>query len=97
MDKPDLEGSLVLQKTVDEMNEYLETGEFPSEGGGAPVRRRGTTSDNAAGYTPRRQTPATTSTPGETSSGSRRAQYSSSDAPQGRRGSRRAVNPEETF
>ena len=96
MDKPELEGSLVLQKTVDEMNEYLETGEFPS-GDSTPVRRRGASLDNAAGYTLRRQTPATTSTPGETSSGSRRAQYSSSDAPQGRRGSRRAVNPEETF
>ena len=96
MDKPELEGSLVLQKSVDEMNEYLETGEFPS-GDSTPVRRRGASLDNAAGYTPRRQTPATTSTPEATSSGSRRAQNSSSDAPQGRRGSRRAVNPEETF
>ena len=96
MDKPELEGSLVLQKTVDEMNEYLETGEFPS-GDGTPVRRRGASLDNAAGYTPRRQTPATTSTPGATSSDSHRVQHSSSDAPQSRRGSRRAVNPEETF
>ena len=97
MDKPELEGSLVLQKTADEMNEYLETGEFPSEGDGAPVRRRGNTSDNVAGYASRRQTPVTTSTPGAASSSLRRAQHSSSDAPQGRRGSRRAVNPEETF
>lgn len=97
LDKPELEGSLVLQKTVDEMNEYLETGEFSSEGDGAPVRRRGSSSDNAASYTPRRQTPATTSTSGATSSRTGRAQHSSSDAPQGRRGSRRAVNPEETF
>ena len=96
MDKPELEGSLVLQKSAEEMNEYLETGEFPS-GDGTPVRRRGASSDNSAGYTPRRQTPATTSTSGATSSDSRRVQNSSSDAPQSRRGSRRAVNPEETF
>ena len=97
MDMPELEGSLVLQKTADEMNEYLETGEFPSEGDGAPVRRRGSSSENSASYTPRRQTPATTSTSGATSSRTGRVQHSSSDTPQGRRGSRRAVNPEETF
>ena len=96
MDKPELEGSLVLQKSADEMNEYLETGEFPS-GDGTPVRRRGASLDNAAGYTPRRQTPATTSTSEATSSRTGRVQNSSSDAPQSRRGSRRAVNPEETF
>ena len=96
MDKPELEGSLVLQKSADEMNEYLETGEFPS-GDGTPVRRRGASLDNAAGYTPRRQTPATTSTSEATSSRTGRVQNSSSDAPQVRRGSRRAVNPEETF
>ena len=96
MDKPELEGSLVLQKSADEMNEYLETGEFPS-GDGTPVRRREASLDNAAGYTPRRQTPATTSTSGATSSRTGRVQHSSSDAPQSRRGSRRAVNPEETF
>ena len=97
MDKPELEGSLVLQKSADEMNEYLETGEFPSEKDGTPVRRRGSSSDNSAGYTPRRQTPATTSTSEATSYDSRRAQHSSSDAPQVRRGSRRSVNPEEAF
>ena len=97
MDKPELEGSLVLQKTADEMNEYLETGEFPSERDGAPVRRRGSSTENSASYTPRRQTPATTSTSEATSSRTGRVQNSSSDAPQSRRGSRRAVNPEETF
>ena len=96
MDKPELEGSLVLQKTADEMSEYLETGEFPSGGDGAPVRR-GSSSDNVVGHTPRRQTPVTTSTPEATTSRMSRVQHSSSDAPQSRRGSRRAVNPEETF
>ena len=96
MDKPELEGSLVLQKSADEMNEYLETGEFPS-GDGTPVRRRGSSMENSSSYTPRRQTPATTSTSEATSSRTDRVQNSSSGAPQSRRGSRRAVNPEETF
>ena len=97
MEMPELEGSLVLQKNADEMNEYLETGSFPSEAESVPVRRRGAVADNSASPAPRRQTPATTSMPEATSSRAGRASHSVSDAPQSRRGARRSVNPEETF
>lgn len=39
---PQLEGTLILKKSADEMEEFLDTGEFPaSDSGAAPVRRRG--------------------------------------------------------
>lgn len=34
-------GTLVLDKNVDDMNYYLDNGEFPGDGGDAPVTRRG--------------------------------------------------------
>lgn len=87
LEMPELEGSLVLQKTADEMEVYLETGEFPSnQDDSAPVRRR-TQESRPAGSAPRRQTPA----------GGAPARGSADAAPVSRRGARRSVNPEETF
>lgn len=87
MEMPELEGSLVLQKTADEMEVYLETGEFPStQDDSAPVRRR-TQESRPAGSAPRRQTPV----------GGAPARGSADAAPVSRRGARRSVNPEETF
>lgn len=87
MEMPELEGSLVLQKTADEMEVYLDTGEFPSaQDDSAPVRRR-TQDSRSAGPAPRRQTPA----------GGAPARGSADVAPVSRRGARRSVNPEETF
>lgn len=96
LEQPDLEGGLVLQKSFEEMEEYLDTGSFPSEGGdAAPVRRRQNTDPaSTPGYTPRRQTPASDS-PGRRSVRGP-APDSQSEAPT-RRGSRRGSTPEETF
>lgn len=56
---PELEGSLILQKTFEEMEEYLDTGSFPDAGEGAPVRRRG--ADAPRNSAPVRRTPASES------------------------------------
>lgn len=96
LEQPDLEGGLVLQKSFEEMEEYLHTGSFPSEGGDtSPVRRRQNTGPaSTPGYTPRRQTPASDD-PGRRSVRSP-APDSQSEVPT-RRGSRRVSTPEETF
>lgn len=39
-------GSVILDKSADDMNYYLETGEFPPEGDDMPVRRRGRTEED---------------------------------------------------
>ena len=43
VEMPELEGSLILQKNADEMEYYLDTGNFPAENdsGNEPIRRRG--------------------------------------------------------
>jgi len=43
VEMPDLEGGLILQKSAEEMDYYLDTGSFPAENDGAhePIRRRG--------------------------------------------------------
>ena len=43
VEMPDLEGGLILQKTADEMDYYLDTGSFPAENDSSnePIRRRG--------------------------------------------------------
>lgn len=40
IEMPELEGSLILQKTPEEMEAYLDTGRFPADSEDAPVRRR---------------------------------------------------------
>ena len=60
IEMPELEGSLILQKTFEEMEEYLDTGNFPSDDNqDAPVRRRGAEAPARRGSTaPVRRTPA---------------------------------------
>ena len=54
---PDLEGTLILQKTAEEMEQYLDTGRFPEDNQQeAPVRRRGAEAPRASA--PTRRTPA---------------------------------------
>ncbi len=93
LEMPELEGSLILQKSFEEMEEYLDTGEFPTDGGEAPVRRRSSENDRSSGYTPRRRPES------QTSGTSRRGapQGSASDDTPPRRGSRRPSSAEETF
>lgn len=58
VEMPELEGSLILQKTFEEMEEYLDTGSFPSEGEEAPIRRRGSEAPARRATAPARRTPA---------------------------------------
>lgn len=58
LETPQLEGTLILQKSADEMVEYLEVGKFPSDSdGGAPVRRREAPSTGSARSVPATSTP----------------------------------------
>lgn len=52
---PELLGSLILDKSADDMNYYLDNGEFPPEGGETVVRRR---TDNSETEVRSRRTPA---------------------------------------
>lgn len=61
VEMPELEGSLILQKTFEEMEEYLDTGSFPSEGGDEPIRRRGAEASRGRASTAVRRTPASDS------------------------------------
>jgi hypothetical protein len=55
-DVPEVLGTIVLDKTADEMQEFLDYGSFPSEANEAPVRRRPSETTNDRGS---RRTPAT--------------------------------------
>lgn len=55
---PELEGTLILQKTFEEMEEYLDTGSFPNDNQDAPVRRRGAEAPARRTAAPTRRTPA---------------------------------------
>ena len=52
---PAVLGKLVLDKTADEMQYYLDNGVFPADDGEAPIRRRESSASTS------RRTPATTS------------------------------------
>lgn len=59
LDQPDLEGGIILTKTFEEMEEYLETGDFPQTDDGEqnpPVRRGAPAASRAAA--PARRTAA---------------------------------------
>lgn len=62
-DVPNPLGTIILDKTADEMQNFLNTGDFDSNGGGAPARRDSGSSQqsNGGGFT--RRTPATGDTP----------------------------------
>lgn len=72
VDLPQLEGTLIMQKSAEEMEEYLDTGAFP-ESGGAPVRRRGGDAPAARAAAPaaRRVPAAAEEAPAPRSRGSR--------------------------
>lgn len=56
IEMPELEGSLILQKTFEEMEYYLDNDTFPSENQDAPVRRRGAEAPRTTAA-PARRTP----------------------------------------
>lgn len=61
MEFPELEGSLILQKTAEEMEYYLDNGSFPDDGQQAPARRRGSDEPARRTAAPARRTPASDS------------------------------------
>ena len=91
---PEFEGSIILVKTFDEMEEYLDTGSFPNSGEEAPVRRRGSEA-------PARRTPASTPvrrTPASDSGVTRRASaQEEAPAPRSRASRRGSVDNTEVF
>ena len=60
VEMPELEGSLIMQKSFDDMEYYLDNGNFPSDGGeqDAPIRRRGADAPARRASAPARRTPA---------------------------------------
>ena len=62
VEMPELEGSLILQKTFEEMEYFLDNGSFPSaDSQDAPVRRRGADAPARSTSAPVRRTPASES------------------------------------
>lgn len=93
---PELEGSLILQKTAEEMEYYLDNGNFPSDENNqdaAVTRRTPNSADRRATATPARRTPAS-------DAGVSRRATPAQEAPQGSepvsrsRASRRGGNDE---
>lgn len=71
---PELEGSLILVKTAEEMEDYLDTGKFPSSEESEPVRRGGAQSRSSA--------PAARRTPASDNGVTRRGAKPVEEAPQ---------------
>lgn len=93
---PELEGTLILQKSFEDMEYYLDNGSFPDEGNDAPVRRRG--GDTQRSSAPARRTPA--SEPGVVRRGTSTANADASaeaTAPRSRVSRRGDVNGTEVF
>lgn len=98
VEMPELEGSLILKKTAEEMEVYLDTGNFPNEDDGrAPVRRRGDETPDRRTSTSVRRTPA--SEPGVSRRGTQPAQEAPQEdtAPRSRATRRGGVNGTEVF
>ena len=58
IEMPELEGTLILQKTFEEMEYFLDNGSFPADNEEAPVRRRGAEAPARRTAAPARRTPA---------------------------------------
>lgn len=93
VEMPELEGSLILVKTAEEMEEYLDTGKFPNSEESEPVRRGGAQSRSSA---PARRTPASDN--GVTRRGAKPAEEAPQEADVPRsRASRRGAPGTEVF
>lgn len=97
VEMPELEGSLILQKSFEDMEYYLDNGNFPSEDSdNEPVRRRGAEAPARRAAAPARRTPA--SEAGVTRRGAQPAQEAHGEEPAPRsRASRRGGNGSEVF
>lgn len=95
---PELEGSLILVKTAEEMEQFLDTGSFPNSGEEAPIRRRSssTSTPRSRSSAPARRTPAQES--GTTRRSTPPAQEEHKEpAPRSRASRRGASNGSEVF
>lgn len=96
VEMPELEGSLILQKSFDEMEYYLDNGNFPSEDSdNEPVRRRGAEAPARRAAAPARRTPAAEA--GVTRRGAQPAQEAHDEPAPRSRASRRGGNGSEVF
>lgn len=98
VEMPELEGSLILQKNFDEMEYYLDTGNFPNdEQSEAPIRRRGGSEAPARrGSAPARRTPAN-DTGVSRRGAAQEAQQHEEPAPRSRASRRGGANGSEVF
>lgn len=97
VEMPELEGSLILQKSFEDMEYYLDNGNFPSDdGNNEPVRRRGAEAPARRAAAPARRTPA--SEAGVVRRGAQPSQEAHNEEPAPRsRASRRGGNGSEVF
>lgn len=97
VEMPELEGSLILQKSFEDMEYYLDNGNFPSDDSdNEPVRRRGAEAPARRATAPARRTPA--SDAGVTRRGAQPSQEAHDEEPAPRsRASRRGGNGSEVF
>lgn len=94
VEMPELAGSLILRKTFEEMEEYLDTGSFPADSDDIGIRRRG--AEAPRGGAPVRRTPA--SEAGVTRRGApAEAAGESATAPRSRASRRGSVDSTEVF
>lgn len=94
IEMPEFEGSLILVKTFEEMEEYLDTGNFPSTGDETPVRRRSADAParRASTNAPVRRTPA-----GDAAVARRAPSQEDAPAPRSRASRRGGVDNTEVF
>lgn len=86
IEMPELEGSLILQKNFEEMEYYLDNGNFPSDGNDqdAPIRRRGGDAPARRASAPARRTPASEAGVTRRSAPSQEATQDEAPAPRSR-------------
>ena len=96
VEMPELEGSLILQKSFEDMEYYLDNGNFPSDDSdNEPIRRRGAEAPARRAAAPARRTPA--SDAGVTRRGAQPAQEAQDEPVPRSRASRRGGNGSEVF
>jgi hypothetical protein len=99
VEMPELEGSLIMQKSFEDMEYFLDNDKFPAEEGQeAPVRRRGAEAPRGRTTAPARRTPA--SDAGVTRRGAKPAQEGTQEeapAPRSRASRRGGSNGTEVF
>ena len=86
VEMPELEGSLILQKSFEDMEYYLDNGNFPADDSNqdAPVRRRGSDASARRASAPTRRTPASDAGVTRRSAPAQEATHDEAPAPRSR-------------